>query len=914
MALTRRVLIASGLNGILSEKLAAYEPEGWVRDLSIQAPFQGAFRVEGRLDDINVRAVGGAPAARHIDGVFRVEPDGGWVQFNSDRLSLAFPDLYGNGWRFRAASGRVQWRTAPSALRIWGEALDLRPEHGGRIQGRFEWSEDVLPARFMLDLGIRDLPVAQVVNYVPDRAVSPGLMHWLRSALRQGSVTYAHYRYDAYLGPGSRPEDRRSLLRARVADLNLEFSDKWPALEVPEAEIALSDGELSARVPAGRLGGTDIRGMQVSLNREATGTRVVEVRGTGHLDMDAQAWWLTASPLAGSLPAGLAALRYEPGLKLPFEVTLPMSGDAPPQVRLQGILEGGRLTGLPDPVASLDNVTGVLSYDSRTGVTSNPIHSEWQGLALKGVLASADWPKSHEIRLDIDTQADMAWIRKQWPGPWAQHLTGEAPLSLSLRFGGETPLRLVIRSSLESIASNWPDPLSKSTGQAAPLELVMQQSPAGTQWSGRLTNGSREMLLNARKDDSGWRIRLGMAGEPLPLGGLEPGTLVIHVPALDGKAWKEALEGLAGGPPSGTLSRYRLETDEFRYSALKLQHLVADWVPENKGWNLNVAARGLEGVINRKEGSLPEIRLSQADLDQILGKQKPDIQGTDPRRWPALDIAVEKLHWQGLDLGSWQTRLEPVDDGLFARDIVIRLAGSETKGSLHWVYTPSNAQHSTILTFETQGEDFSALSEALHWQAPLTSRQYKFVSSLVWMGPPDKFELSQLFGRFDVEMEEGVIRDVASSTNIFRLLGVLNTDTLVRRLKLDFSDLYAKGMTYDTLAAQTRIQSGVLRFVQPLAIKTPGSAYNLKGTVDLNTEALDLTMIVALPVSKNLPLAALLVGAPQVGGALFLLDKLLGDPLSKLTTATFDVRGTLGKPEVTLQKVIAPAGAERDKE
>ncbi|RMF18019.1 MAG: hypothetical protein D6758_05000, partial [Gammaproteobacteria bacterium] len=102
------------------------------------------------------------------------------------------------------------------------------------------------------------------------------------------------------------------------------------------------------------------------------------------------------------------------------------------------------------------------------------------------------------------------------------------------------------------------------------------------------------------------------------------------------------------------------------------------------------------------------------------------------------------------------------------------------------------------------------------------------------------------------------------------------------------------------------IQAGVLRFTQPLAIQTPNSAYNLSGSLDLVKDTLDMQMIVALPVSKNLPLAAILLGAPQVGGALFLLDKLLGDPLSNLTTATFDVKGTLADPKVTLKNVMNP--------
>jgi len=44
-------------------------------------------------------------------------------------------------------------------------------------------------------------------------------------------------------------------------------------------------------------------------------------------------------------------------------------------------------------------------------------------------------------------------------------------------------------------------------------------------------------------------------------------------------------------------------------------------------------------------------------------------------------------------------------------------------------------------------------------------------------------------------------------------------------------------------------------------------------------------------------------GAP-IGGALFVLDKVLGDPLSKLTSATYSVRGSWDEPEVRLKGVF----------
>jgi uncharacterized protein YhdP len=49
--------------------------------------------------------------------------------------------------------------------------------------------------------------------------------------------------------------------------------------------------------------------------------------------------------------------------------------------------------------------------------------------------------------------------------------------------------------------------------------------------------------------------------------------------------------------------------------------------------------------------------------------------------------------------------------------------------------------------------------------------------------------------------------------------------------------------------------------------------------------------MVTLPVTNNLPLAALIIGAPAVGGALFLVDRLIGDRVARFASVHYRVEG-----------------------
>ena len=85
----------------------------------------------------------------------------------------------------------------------------------------------------------------------------------------------------------------------------------------------------------------------------------------------------------------------------------------------------------------------------------------------------------------------------------------------------------------------------------------------------------------------------------------------------------------------------------------------------------------------------------------------------------------------------------------------------------------------------------------------------------------------------------------------------------------------------------------------------PSGAFKFSGATNIAAETLDMNMVVVLPLTQNLPLAALLMGAgAPIGGALFVLDKVLGDPLSKLTSATYSVKGTWDNPDVDLRRVF----------
>src|SRR5690606_15256613 len=112
-----------------------------------------------------------------------------------------------------------------------------------------------------------------------------------------------------------------------------------------------------------------------------------------------------------------------------------------------------------------------------------------------------------------------------------------------------------------------------------------------------------------------------------------------------------------------------------------------------------------------------------------------------------------------------------------------------------------------------------------------------------------------------------------------------------RRLRLDFSDLFGKGLSYDRIKGELSATEGVYLTKEPITITGPSSNLELDGRLDMVRDRIDAKLLVTLPVSNNLPLAALIAGAPAIGGALFVVDKLLGDRVARFASVQYKVEG-----------------------
>jgi uncharacterized protein YhdP len=200
------------------------------------------------------------------------------------------------------------------------------------------------------------------------------------------------------------------------------------------------------------------------------------------------------------------------------------------------------------------------------------------------------------------------------------------------------------------------------------------------------------------------------------------------------------------------------------------------------------------------------------------------------------------------------------------------------------------------------GKNVADVLKAWGFAPTVTSDAFELNADGRWPGSPAWIGVKRYSGSLDATLRSGQLVEVEGGAQALRVFGLLNFNSIGRRLRLDFSDLLGKGLSYDRIKGLLVSSDGVYVTRNPITLTGPSSNIELEGTLDMVNDRVDAKLLVTLPVTNNLPIAALLIGAPAIGGALFLVDKLLGDRVARFASVQYRVEGPWKEPKITFDK------------
>ena len=906
------------------------QPTGTLRNLHLNVSLeadQPDVHLSANLDDISVASWRGAPAARQVNGYVAVNNSSGFVELDSpDGFALHYPQVFDEYMEHSSMKGQVSWRwdEENNAVKVASGPLEMDGEEG---QGRVFLYLD-LPVgqpkrkpKMYLSVGVRNTHSKYRDRYIPDN-LDPKLLSWLDQSIGDAAIPEVGF---IWRGPlvGGEGGLRSIQLYLNTVDGELKFQPDWPALENLDSVITLDNSDLDAKIIDATLGKASVKRADVLIRAKGKSQNLL-IKGKVQSDLGDAIDVLSRSPLKSRVK-GLDgwALSGQSGINLDLTIPLKANTNAG-SYKVDTTINKG-LMSLPKTEIAFEQLQGVLKYRDGKGLYSEKINGRFWGEPVEAGLET----QKDDLLIDVKGDFSMPALGRFINLPSDQVLLGTTDVQAHVRVPLEDtsqPIRLKVNSQLKGAKINLPAPFGKESSAEKPIKAEITFAD------------SLDILVSLDE-----KIRSHLV---IKNGSIERGLLVVdsehtdlpgegkilgvgHLKSFSLSQWQEAypkilsfdgnnIAGNAAKTGSDNVGSEQVLTPIFNFTidhldvaGLEFEDASVNGGYENNEWMIGVKGDHAEGhVLIPQETSAPML----IDLERLAlptpTEAGGDAEELDPASLPHMQLSIRNFSIGERRFGEASLLMKPQVNGVKISSINANLLGlqlgdPEHETSLEW--TVENNRHHTKFDGLLRASDIGEVMKA--WQVPtiLDSKQAHFFAGLSWEGRPWDISHTTMSGAMSLHLEKGRFykSPTGAANALIRLVGLFNFGNWVRRLQLDFSDLFEKGMSYDEMRGGLVFDRGELTFDSPMVVKLPSGRIKMEGTANLISEQIDAELVTTLPVGTNLPWVAAAIGGLPAAAGVYLTSKIFKKQVDKLSSISYSIEGSWNEPEIQVQKIFS---------
>ncbi len=896
------------LGSILPEstqaKLVGVAPAGDVHDLRAQVLLRDDqlqhYYVKARLAALSTHAWQHLPALSGITGQLESNDKDGRLQLDSQQVSIELPALFRQPLLLRQLGGDVEWQHFPALWRIQSARLVA---DNADVQTETRFSLD-LPSEGepFLDLQTRfsDGDVTAVSRYLPAHIMPTGVVDWLDRAFLGGRISKGVALFHGR--PADFPFDEHEgvfQVSADVENVGLEYGAAWPRIEGITAQVNFNGRGLRIDASSGRIFSTQLGPTQVSITDLHHGE--LQIDGSTQSSNAELLRFLNESPLASHYRDTLAGLTARGDSHLTLSLSLPLTSHAGVPLLLGRIDFSGGTLAVPKLDLTLEDINGPLDFTD-AGLFSTGLQANLYGNPVTITAQTQDDGPNAGTHLDLQGHTDIKTLAAHQPGAFWHLLEGGSDYRASLLFAphAAAPARLHIESALSGVAVHLPAPLGKTAKQTRPFTIDMPLSGAvpGVIVVGYGNELNGVFALSKSQGKTGLargELRLGGASAQLPA---QAGLRVAGELALfDFDAWRAALMNgkatdIAVQAPD-TVDAVDVHVKQFKAGSYTLNglHLLAERQPAQ--WQVNVDSDALSGSIqvpvHYPDGgpvvmALDYLKLAAESHDGTTGKP------IDPRQLPALQLVAKRFDYHDGEFGTLTLNTTRSPAGMHVDKAMVESPQLKASASGDWIVDKS--KQLSRFSIDASAPKLGLLLGKFGYVGNIKDGETVAKIKAEWPGSPAQFALERLQGSLHVDIKDGRFVDIEPGAG--RVFGLLSINELQRRLRLDFSDLFRKGFTFDEISGDFTLKSGNA-FTENTVIKGPAARIDISGRTGLVQRDYEQLITVTPHVTSSLPLAGAIAN-PGIGAALFLAQKLFQSQLDAITRYQYTVNGTWDKP------------------
>ncbi len=893
-----------------ADLLAKVRPEGVVNSafLTLQGALRKPddWRFEGRFVNAGWAPFERFPGVRGADGDIHLDRLTGALEIAGTDVELNFPQALRGAVTFAEFAGDMSWRRSGEEWHVEVARLRLHNDDLAIANGQ-------VVTRIPLDLTQSPYVDARVEvprarldklrDYFPAKVMPEKALKWLDRALQSGVASDGRLTLTGRLRDFPFRDGRgRFEFATRVSAGKLEFHHEWPVIDGIEALVRFHDAGVTVTASDGVLYRSRVRVATVSSTDLYTHERALKITGEASGPVDDAVQFLLSGPLIKDknklelTGAGTGRLQVEVDLKIADARAAKVQGSYTTGDGGLRFANGIELNGLQGTVrftestVSADGVNGRLldgpvTLEVTTVTPAQPPiftitgrgHGEVNGLEpvlgkrlLSFLSGTAEWSgrltvAKHNVRLDV--ASPLRGVAVTMPAPLAKAVDAEWPIQASVEFrdGGRHrdyfSLNDVLTGALEFGKVGEDTRLERG-------ELVLGSGRA------RLpdTAGLRFAAVRDRLDADPWLAVL--------------------------RTVRAAGPGDSAYPIADELRSARAEIGALRMFGRELGGLsLVAHSADSRAWRAELSGTAAQGTArayidsSRSSYSLQLERLHWPRADDVSSGGADDVLPTD---YPELEVVAREFRFGDMQLGSLHLQAEPRAAGWYLDRIEMEQPSLRIAVSGRWARVGDNQESRFRLS--ARSDDLGTALARLGYPGYVGGGTAQLSALLSWPDGPGGFQFGVLDGEFTLSARKGRFLKVEPGGS-GRLLGLLNVEAVMRRLTLDFSDIFEKGLAFDTITGKATIYAGDL-VTDGFYVIGPAAVIEAQGRTGLVAEDYDMQVTVAPQLGGNLSLLSALAN-PAAGALVFVLQRVLKKQLAKVVHYTYHVSGPWASPNIT---------------
>jgi uncharacterized protein (TIGR02099 family) len=899
------------------QHIRALSSRGDLQDMKLNMSFSDNeilnYGLQANVKNLSSRAWKDIPGFSGIDGELYATKKSGLVRIQSSKSLIDLPNLFRDPIRVESLKGDLNWSRLDDGWMLNAPEIVAQNSHI-KTKSRFSMHFPDTGSPFIdLQTDFHDGDGSYTSLYIPSKIMSEKAVEWLDEGIVAGDVEYGSF--ILYGALDDFPYDHKQgkfEVRFKVRDGILNYYHNWPRLEEVEADIAFVGRGLSINATSGKIFEADIQQTSVAIENLDSDNPILQIEGDAKTTSSDLMRYLQEAELTGTYDDAMSEMSLSGRNDLKLSLTIPLKEG---HTRFSGNLEFlGNQLDIPSWDVTLTDIRGGLDF-SNTKFEADNIKARFNGQPLFLDVGSIRTSSGLETHINADTQADISELVARRNEVLAQQMDGVSPVQISVQIpeNSDENTRLVLQSSLNGCELRLPGSFSKAANESAMLTL--RTGLSGSDARRIDVSLSDKLRASFLLDASGNALEKGVlsfGNDEASLPEQEEILIGGRLASLDIEEWLQWYQGLNLDQSQRQASdripwNLDLIIDNLNYKEWFLADLSISSRRDEKQRIFNLSGQSAQGEIlvpderyteQMIDVNLKRLRFGREEEDADTEKQIiHDLAGHDlsPSDIPSFRVLIEELTYRDRKMGQVMAEVKSSERDLYLEQFDISNESSHLQLNGFW-HMKSQSEHQTKLDLAMDSVDFGAFLKRLGYEDTMTNGQARIHASLDMPVPPHKVGPATLNGHADMSIYKGEIMEVQPG-GAGRVFGLLSFQTLPRRLALDFSDLFSKGMTFDDIEGTFTFSDGQA-YTNDLIMEAPSSSVHISGRIGLADQDYDQQVEVIPNVSSSLPIAGALAGGPALGAVLLLTHQLLGDPIDKLAKLEYQISGSWRDPEI----------------